>query len=53
MAPITVTSRRGAPGETAADTRVVPLFEGESLGEPALQALVDLGEAKPGCARWR
>ena len=48
MALLHVTSRSGAPGDTAADTRVVPLFEGETLGEPALQALVDLGEAKPG-----
>ncbi len=48
MALVRVTSSSGAPGDTAADTRVVPLFEGEPLGEPALQALVDLGEAKAG-----
>src|SRR5918999_4523087 len=47
MAPITVSARSGAPDETAADTRVVGLFEGESLEDPALQRLVDLGEAKP------
>jgi leucyl aminopeptidase len=41
-----VTVRRGAPGETDADTRVVGLFEGEKLDEPELQALVDSGEAK-------
>src|SRR5918999_3695673 len=46
MPEITVSARRGAPEETAADTRVVPLFEGDSLEEPALQALVELGEAK-------
>ena len=45
--PITVTARDGAPAETAADTRVVPLFEGEALAEDQLQALVELGEAKP------
>jgi leucyl aminopeptidase len=44
----TVTARRGAPEETAADTRVVGLFENESLADPALQRLVELGEAKPG-----
>jgi leucyl aminopeptidase len=46
MPEIKVSARRGAPEETAADTRVVPLFEGDSLEEPALQALVELGEAK-------
>jgi leucyl aminopeptidase len=44
----TVTARSGAPEETAADTRVVGLFENESLSDPALQRLVELGEAKPG-----
>ena len=48
MANVTVTARRGAPEETAADTRVVGLFEGESPAEPLLRRLVDLGEAKPG-----
>ncbi len=43
-----VSARRGTPEETAADTRVVGLFEGESLADPALQRLVELGEAKPG-----
>ncbi len=43
-----VSARSGNPEETAADTRVVGLFEGESLDDPALQALVELGEAKPG-----
>src|SRR5918994_131159 len=46
MAPITVSTRSGAPEETAADTRVVGVFEGESLADPALQRLVELGEAK-------
>lgn len=48
MAPITVSARRGAPEETAADTRVVGLFAGERLGDPSLQRLVELGEARPG-----
>ncbi len=43
-----VTARGGAPEETAADTRVVGLFEGESLADESLQRLVELGEAKPG-----
>ena len=46
MPPIEVTARRGAPEQTDADTRVVGLFEGESLPEERLQALVDFGEAK-------
>jgi len=41
---VAVSARRGAPEETSADTRVVPLFEGESLAEQ-LQPLVDSGEA--------
>jgi leucyl aminopeptidase len=45
---IAVRARRGAPEETAADTRVVALFEGEALGDERLQRLVELGEAKPG-----
>ncbi len=48
MPPIHVTTRSGAPEETAADTRVVGLFEGESLADERLQRLVELGEAKPG-----
>ncbi|HEX8647008.1 MAG TPA: leucyl aminopeptidase [Thermoleophilaceae bacterium] len=48
MPEVTVTGRAGDPRDTEADTRVVPVFEGEELGEPALQALVDSGEAKPG-----
>ena len=48
MAPITVTARSGAPEETAADTRVVGVFDGDSLSDPALQRLVELGEAKTG-----
>jgi len=47
MSPITVSARAGAPHETAADTRVVALFEGEALEDSALQALVESGEAKP------
>jgi leucyl aminopeptidase len=45
---ISVTTRSGAPEETAADTRVVGLFEGETLADERLQRLVDLGEAKAG-----
>src|SRR2546421_2611568 len=48
MPPVAVTARTGGAGETDADTRVVGLFEGESLEDPALQQLVDSGEAKPG-----
>src|SRR4051812_33462479 len=48
MAPISVSARRGAPEETAADTRVVGVFEGDSLGDSALQKLIELGEAKRG-----
>jgi leucyl aminopeptidase len=47
MADVTVTGRAGDPAETDADTRVVGVFEGESLDDPALQSLVESGEAKP------
>ena len=33
MRDIAVTARQGAPEDTAADTRVVGLFEGESLAD--------------------
>jgi leucyl aminopeptidase len=49
--PIHVTTRSGAPEETAADTRVVGVFEGESLADERLQRLVELGEAKPGLTK--
>ena len=45
MSAITVSARHGAPEETSADTRVVGLFEGESLGEGPLAALASSGEA--------
>jgi leucyl aminopeptidase len=45
MPPIAVTARRGAPEETSADTRVIGLFEGESLPDGPLRALSDSGEA--------
>jgi leucyl aminopeptidase len=45
MPPIAVSARRGAPEETPADTRVIGLFEGESLPDGPLQALTDSGEA--------
>jgi leucyl aminopeptidase len=43
-----VSARQGAAADTRADTRVVGLFEGERLDDPALQALVESGEAKAG-----
>jgi leucyl aminopeptidase len=46
MPSITVSTRAGAPEDTAADTRIVGVFEGESLADPVLQRLVELGEAK-------
>src|SRR5215211_5410683 len=48
MRQVAVTTRSGAPEETAADTRVVGLFEGETLSDERLQRLVELGEAKSG-----
>jgi leucyl aminopeptidase len=48
MPGIAVSARSGAPEETAADTRVVGVFEDEKLADPALQRLIDLGEAKRG-----
>jgi leucyl aminopeptidase len=48
MAPITVSARSGAPEETAADTRVVGVFEDETLADASLQRLIELGEAKRG-----
>jgi leucyl aminopeptidase len=44
--PIEVTVRQGEPGGTQADTRVCGLFDGGALTDPALQQLVDTGEAK-------
>ncbi len=46
MPPIDVSARRGPPEETDADTRVVGLFEGETLSDDMLQMLVGAGEAK-------
>ena len=43
-----VSALTGAPEETSADTRAIGLFEGESLADPALERLVELGEAKAG-----
>ena len=42
MSPIGVSARRGAPGDTDADTRIVGLFEGDSPDDPALKELVEL-----------
>src|SRR3954463_12312623 len=46
MPSITVSARSGAPEETAADTRVVGVFDGDSLADPSLQRLIELGEAR-------
>src|SRR3954452_23954458 len=46
MPQIAVSARRGAPEETSADTRVIGLFEGESLPEGPLRALSESGEAR-------
>ncbi|HYJ00453.1 MAG TPA: leucyl aminopeptidase [Thermoleophilaceae bacterium] len=46
MPEIAVSVRPGPPEETAADTRVLGLFDGEHLPEPELRKLVELGEAK-------
>jgi leucyl aminopeptidase len=43
--PITVSARTGAPEETSADTRVIGLFDGDSLPEGPLRGLSDSGEA--------
>ena len=51
MPPIAVSARRGAPEQTDADTRVVGLFEGESIEDASLQALVESGEAKGGSGK--
>jgi leucyl aminopeptidase len=45
MPLIAVSARQGAPEETGADTRVLGLFEGESLPDGALAALSSSGEA--------
>src|SRR5437763_6402197 len=47
MAGMEVRARSGNPRETEADTRVVPVFEGEPFDDAELQELVDSGEAKP------
>src|SRR3954463_13370177 len=46
MPEIAVSARRGDPDETSADTRVIGLFEGESLPEGPLQTLSESGEAR-------
>ena len=46
MPQIAVSARRGAPDETSADTRVIGLFEGDSLPEGPLRGLSDSGEAR-------
>jgi leucyl aminopeptidase len=48
MSGPSVSARSAPPEETAADTRVIGLFEGDTLADPALQRLVELGEAKAG-----
>jgi len=51
MPPVRISSLAGAPEDTAADTRVVCLFDGEALADPVLQGLVELGEAKAGLGK--
>jgi leucyl aminopeptidase len=46
VSEIKVVAGPRSPEETSADTRVVGLFEGYSLDDPALARLVELGEAK-------
>src|SRR3954454_5928362 len=46
MPEIAVSARRGDPDETSADTRVIGLFEDESLPEGPLRALSESGEAR-------
>ena len=46
MAPITVSARTGPAEDTAADTRVVGVFEDETLDDAALQRLVELGRGQ-------
>src|SRR3954451_5645864 len=46
MPEIAVSARRGDPDETSADTRVIGLFEGESLPEGPLRALSESREAR-------
>src|SRR3954453_22934659 len=46
MPQIAVSARRGDPEETSADTRVIGLFEDESLPEGPLRALSESGEAR-------
>jgi leucyl aminopeptidase len=48
MPPIRVSARSGAPHETAADTRVIGLFEGDAPADDAARPLVESGEAKGG-----
>ena len=51
MPIIDVSARRGAPIETDADTRVVPLFEGHEPSDEQTQAVVKSGEAKTGLGK--
>ncbi len=51
MPIIDVSARRGAPIETDADTRVVPLFEGDEPSDEQTQAVVKSGEAKTGLGK--
>jgi leucyl aminopeptidase len=51
MPDISVDVHPGPAEGTAADTRVLGLFEGEHLHAPPLQALVERGEAKPGLGK--
>ena len=48
MSSVVVSARRGEPGETEADTRVVGVFEGDPPADESARALIDSGEAKGG-----
>ena len=51
MSAITVSARSGAPEETAADTRVVGLFEGETLADPRCSGWSSSARRSPGCKK--
>jgi leucyl aminopeptidase len=48
MSSVMVSARRGEPGETEADTRVVGVFDGDPPADESARALFDSGEAKGG-----
>jgi leucyl aminopeptidase len=46
MSSVEVSFRRGAPGDTGADTRVVGVFDGDAPEDAAARDLLDSGEAR-------